>query len=94
MNSTNNQNTTIREKIVIIRCGYHGEELKRVLKIKNFDDRCMSILRSAIQQWNKIPFNSPNWLTYRDNINRVLTLGGYEFEDADYDVIDDWEEES
>ena len=92
MNSTNNQNTTAQENIVIVRCGDHGEELQRVLKIKNFDDRCMSILRSAIQQWNELPLSDPNWLNYRENINQALTKAGYEFEDVAYDVIDDWEE--
>lgn len=82
------------EKIIIIRCGYHGEEIQRVLKVKNFDDRCTGILNTAIQQWNELPLSDPNWVNYRENINQVLTRAGYEFEDIDYDVIDDWEEES
>lgn len=82
------------EKIIIIRCGYHGEEIQRVLKIKNCDGRCTDILNHAIHQWNEMSLSDPGWANYRVQIERALTQAGYEFEDVAYDVIDDWEEGS
>lgn len=80
------------KKIIIIRCGDHGEEIKRVLKVRNFDDRCIALLNTAIQQWNEMSIDDPNWVSYPKHINQTLTKAGYEFEDVDFDIIDDWDE--
>lgn len=80
------------EKIIIIRGGDRGEEIRMVLRIKDYTSLCGSVIRNAIQTWETMSPDDPQWKSYPNYITHTLKQMGFEFEKANFDTIEDWDE--